>query len=74
MAQIALCYANLDDAQQAHTFMKKARITDKSNVDYICDQAEISAREGKTKDAPASFAAVSRETLYRRIRRRRFGP
>jgi tetratricopeptide (TPR) repeat protein len=51
MAQIALCYADLGDAQQAETFIKKARAIDKTNVNYIYDEAEIYALLGKTKEA-----------------------
>jgi tetratricopeptide (TPR) repeat protein len=69
MAQIALCYANLGDAQQADGFIKKARAIDKSNVNYIYEEAEIYALLGKSKEAlnalresldkhyPAQFAA-----------------
>jgi tetratricopeptide (TPR) repeat protein len=51
MAQIALCYANLGDAQQADTFIKKARAIDKSSLDYVYDQVEIYALLGNTKEA-----------------------
>ena len=51
MAQVALCYANLGDAQQADTFIKKARAIDKTSLDYVYDQAEIYALLGNTKDA-----------------------
>jgi eukaryotic-like serine/threonine-protein kinase len=51
MAQIALCYADLGDAQQAENFIKKARAIDKTNVNYIYDEAEIYALLGKTKEA-----------------------
>jgi serine/threonine protein kinase/tetratricopeptide (TPR) repeat protein len=50
MAQIALCYANLGDAQQADTFIKKTRAIDKSNVNYIYEEAEIYALLGKTRE------------------------
>ncbi len=51
MAQVALCYANLGDAQQAETYIKKARSIDKTNLDYIYDQVQIYALLGKTKEA-----------------------
>jgi serine/threonine protein kinase/tetratricopeptide (TPR) repeat protein/TolB-like protein len=51
MAQVALCYANLGDAQQAETYIKKARGIDKTNLDYIYDQVQIYALLGKTKEA-----------------------
>jgi tetratricopeptide (TPR) repeat protein len=51
MAQIALSYANLGEAQQADTFIKKARAIDKSSLDYVYDQVEIYALLGNTKDA-----------------------
>jgi eukaryotic-like serine/threonine-protein kinase len=50
MAEIALCYANLGDAQQADTFMKKARAIDKSNVGYIYEEAQIYSLLGKPKE------------------------
>ena len=63
MAQIALCYANLGDAQQAETFIKKARAIDKNNVNYIYNQAEIYALLGKTKEALSAF----RESLEKKF-------
>lgn len=51
MAQIALSYANLGEAQQADTFIKKARAIDKTSLDYIYDQVQIYALLGKTKEA-----------------------
>jgi eukaryotic-like serine/threonine-protein kinase len=51
MAQVALCYANLGDAQQADTFIKKARGIDKTSLDYVYDQVEIYALLGNTKEA-----------------------
>jgi len=50
MAEIALCYANLGDAQQADTFIKKARAIDKSNVGYIYEEAQIYSLLGKPKE------------------------
>jgi tetratricopeptide (TPR) repeat protein/TolB-like protein/tRNA A-37 threonylcarbamoyl transferase component Bud32 len=51
MAQIALSYANLGQAQQADTFIKKARAIDKTSLDYIYDQVQIYALLGETKEA-----------------------
>jgi tetratricopeptide (TPR) repeat protein len=51
MAQVALSYANLGDAQQAETYIKKARGIDKTSVDYMYDQVQIYALLGKTKEA-----------------------
>jgi eukaryotic-like serine/threonine-protein kinase len=51
MAQIALSYANLGQAQQADTFIKKARAIDKTSLDYIYDEVQIYALVGKTKEA-----------------------
>ncbi len=51
MDQIALSYANLGDAQQATTFIKKARAIDKSNVGYVYDEAKIYAFLGQKKEA-----------------------
>ena len=51
MAQVALSYANLGDAQQADTYIKRARGIDKTSVDYMYDQVEIYALLGKTKEA-----------------------
>src|ERR1700722_12778780 len=51
MAQVALAYANLGDAQQAETYIKRARGIDKTSVEYMYDQAQIYALLGKTKEA-----------------------
>jgi eukaryotic-like serine/threonine-protein kinase len=51
MDQIALSYANLGEAQQASTFIKKARAIDKTNVGYIYDEAKIYTFLGQTKEA-----------------------
>ena len=40
----------MGDAQQADTFIKKARAIDKSNVGYIYEEAQIYALLGKTKE------------------------
>jgi serine/threonine protein kinase/Flp pilus assembly protein TadD len=58
MAQIALCYANLGDAPQADTFIKKARTVDKSNVSYVYDQVEIFALLGKQREALSALREV----------------
>jgi serine/threonine protein kinase/tetratricopeptide (TPR) repeat protein len=50
MAEIALCYANLGDAQQADIFIRKARAIDKSNVGYIYEEAQIYSLLGKPKE------------------------
>lgn len=51
MAQIALSYAKIGDAQQAHTFIERARTIAKHNVDYIYDEAEIDAILNRQDDA-----------------------
>jgi tetratricopeptide (TPR) repeat protein len=51
MAQIALCYSNLGDVQQAELFMKKARAIDGNNLDYMYDQVQVYALLGKTEEA-----------------------
>jgi serine/threonine-protein kinase len=51
MAQVALSYANLGEAQQADTFIKKARAIDKTSLDYMYDQVQIYALLGKSKEA-----------------------
>jgi tetratricopeptide (TPR) repeat protein/TolB-like protein len=51
MAQVALSYANLGDAQQAETYIKRARGIDKTSLDYVYDQVQIYALLGKTKEA-----------------------
>jgi serine/threonine-protein kinase len=55
MAQIALCYANLGNAQQAVNFIQHARAIDKNSVEYIYDTAEIYAMLGKTPEALKSL-------------------
>ena len=51
MAQIAICYANVGDAERAELFIKKALAIDKNNLDYIYDQVQIYALLGKTEEA-----------------------
>jgi hypothetical protein len=43
MAQMALSYAKIGEAEQADRFIGRARSIDKSNVDYIYFEAEIDA-------------------------------
>jgi serine/threonine protein kinase/tetratricopeptide (TPR) repeat protein len=43
MAQIALSYAKIGNAQQADRFILQARTMSKDDVDYVYDQAEIDA-------------------------------
>lgn len=59
MAQMALSYAKIGDAQQADTFIGRARSLARNNVDYIYDQAEIDAilnrPDGALKALRAAF-------------------
>jgi len=55
MVQLALCYANLSDNQQANTFIRRARGIDKNNVNYIYNQAEVYALLGQKKEALEAF-------------------
>ncbi len=69
MAQIALSYAKIGNAQQADTFISRARALEKSNVDYIYYEAEVDAilnrqdsalkvlREALEKHYPADYAS-----------------
>ena len=74
MAQIALSYAKIGNAQQADSFIARARTLAKNNnVDYIYDQAEIDAilnrpdsalkalREALEKHYPADYASGDQE-------------
>jgi tetratricopeptide (TPR) repeat protein/TolB-like protein len=73
MAQIALSYAKTGDAQQAETYLHRARAIDKSNPNYAYDEAEIHAilgnrgealealQEAFEKHYPAQFAASDPE-------------
>lgn len=73
MAQIALSYAKIGNAQQADSFIGRARALAKNNVDYIYDQAEIDAilnrqdaalkvlREAFEKHYPADYASGDQE-------------
>lgn len=73
MAQIALSYAKIGNAQQANTFIGRARSLAKNNVDYIYDQAEIEAilnrqdsalvalREAFEKHYPVDYASGDQE-------------
>lgn len=51
MAQIALSYAKIGNAQQAHVFIGHARTIAENNVDYIYDEAEIDAILNRQDDA-----------------------
>jgi len=69
MSDIALAYANTDNASQALSFIHRARGIDKGNVNYVYAEAEVYAILGHTDDAlkslrqaleehyPAQFAA-----------------
>jgi serine/threonine protein kinase/tetratricopeptide (TPR) repeat protein len=69
MDQMAASYAKTGNAQQADTFIRRARAIDKNNVNYIYDEAKIDAllgrksealglvREALEKHYPAQFAA-----------------
>jgi len=73
MAQMALSYAKTGDAQQAVTFVHRARAIDKSNAAYVYDEAEIEAILGRASEAlkvlreafekhyPAEYAAADPE-------------
>ena len=73
MAQIALSCAKIGDAQQADSFIGRARAIDHSNVNFIYDQAEIAAilnrnnealkalHEAFDKHYPAEYAAGDQE-------------
>ena len=51
MSQMALCYANLGNGQEAETFITRARSIDKNTVEYIYIQAEVYALLGKSAEA-----------------------
>jgi serine/threonine-protein kinase len=55
MAQMALCYANLGEAQQAETYVKRARGIDKTSLDILYYQVQIYALLGKTAEALAAL-------------------
>ncbi|MFZ0640364.1 MAG: tetratricopeptide repeat protein [Candidatus Acidiferrales bacterium] len=73
MAQIALSYAKIGNAQQANIFIGRARSLARNNVDYIYDQAEIEAilnhqesaltalREAFEKHYPVDYASGDQE-------------
>jgi eukaryotic-like serine/threonine-protein kinase len=73
MAQIALSYAKINNAQQAESFIGRARSIARNNVDYIYDEAEINAilnrqdaalsalREAFEKHYPADYASGDQE-------------
>jgi tetratricopeptide (TPR) repeat protein len=67
--EIALSYAKVGKAQEADTFIRRARTLDKNNVSYIYDEAKVNAILGRSDQAlnnlqealqkhyPAEFAA-----------------
>jgi tetratricopeptide (TPR) repeat protein len=55
MAQIALSYAKIGNGQQAQAFIKRARSIDKSNVNYVYDDAEVNALIGRPADSIKSL-------------------
>ena len=55
MAQIALSYAKTSNVQQADEFMRKARVIDKDNIQYIYDQAEINTIAKRIPEALKSL-------------------
>jgi eukaryotic-like serine/threonine-protein kinase len=55
MAQIALSYAKIGNAEQADSFIRRARTIDKNNVNYIYDNAEINAILGRPSEAIRSL-------------------
>ncbi len=55
LEQMALSYAKIGKAKEADTFINKARAIDKKNVNFIYDQARISALLGHTKEALKSL-------------------
>ncbi|MHB8526906.1 MAG: protein kinase domain-containing protein [Candidatus Acidiferrales bacterium] len=58
MAQIALSYAKIGNAQQAETFIGRARGIDKNNVEYMYDDAEINALLGRQSEALSALRAA----------------
>jgi eukaryotic-like serine/threonine-protein kinase len=73
MAQIALSYAKIGNAQQADAFIGRARAIARNDVDYIYDEAEINAilnrqdmalkflREAFEKHYPVDYAQGDQE-------------
>lgn len=69
MAEIAIAYAKTGNAQEAQNLIKRVRTLDKTNVNYIYEEAVIDALLGRGADAlkvlqdalqkhyPAEFAA-----------------
>jgi eukaryotic-like serine/threonine-protein kinase len=51
MTDVALAYANTGNANQALTFIRRARAIDGTNVNYLYAQAEVDAMLGHTNDA-----------------------
>jgi eukaryotic-like serine/threonine-protein kinase len=76
MAQIAMSYAKIGNAQDADTFIARARKIEQNNVNYLYDQAQIDAILGRTSQAlttltqalekhyPADYAASDPEFGY----------
>ena len=58
MAQIALSYAKIGDAQHADSFIHRARTIAKDNVDYIYYQAEVEAILNRPDSALKSLRAA----------------
>lgn len=73
MAQIALSYAKIGNAQQAQRFIGRARALAENNVDYIYDEGEIDAilnqqdgalkalRQAFEKHYPVNYASGDQE-------------
>jgi len=55
IAEVALSYAKIGNAQEAINFIRRARSQDKNNVDYIYYEAQIDALVGKPADALKSL-------------------
>lgn len=58
MAQIALSYAKIGDAQHADSFIRQARSIARENVDYIYYQAEVEAILNRPDSALKSLRAA----------------
>ena len=58
MAQIALSYAKIGDAQHADSFIRRARSIARENVDYIYYQAEVEAILNRPDSALKSLRAA----------------
>jgi tetratricopeptide (TPR) repeat protein len=51
MAQIALSYAKIGNAQEADTYIRRARTIDKHNVNYMYAEAQTNALLGRVPEA-----------------------